>query len=64
MKLSPSQQKALAALSDVEWKSAYDIQVSISTLDSLVKKKLATRKIEQGHMFSPRTAIMFRRRMM
>lgn len=61
--LSGPQRAALFALDDV-WSSAYDLQLSMQTLDALVKRGLAERRNEAalGAMFSPRTVIQYRRR--
>lgn len=60
-KLSPAQERALAKLSD-KWQSAYTLQESMNTLDALVRRGLAARNYGGvGSLFSPRTAIHYRR---
>jgi hypothetical protein len=60
-RLSKAQERALAKLAQ-EWQSAYDLQESITTLDALVGKGFAARKVNTlGSMFSPRTSCLYRR---
>ena len=60
MKLTPSQQKALDKLHDGKWHSAYELQVSLNTLQALVNKNMAESRHELGSYYSPRTDIRFR----
>ena len=60
-KLSETQLKAMGKLHKVAFLSAYELQVGINTLDALVSRGLAERKLEKhGYMFSPRTATCYR----
>lgn len=53
--LSKSQVLAVEKLSKDEYKTAYDVGCSLSTLNALVKKGLADKKTDNiGYMFSPR----------
>ncbi len=61
MKLTPAQEKALAALT-AEWRSAYDLRLSRGTLDALVRKKLADKKHSVGSWTFPRVGIEYRKR--
>ena len=61
MKLSVPQQKALNKLTN-EWQSPYDLHVGLNVLDALVNRGLAERKRELGYLFSPRTNILFRKK--
>ncbi len=60
MKLTPTQLSAYTKLSPMVWKSAYDLRVSLATLDALVRKGWAESKVTTGYMFSPRTNIYYR----
>ena len=61
LELSKSQERALIKLvNSGQWESAYSLQESLTTLDSLVHKKLAKRNIGLGAGFSPRTSISFK----
>lgn len=52
MKLSPSQKRAFEKLNQSDrWKSAYDLNESLTTLNSLVRLKLAKRKFMFGYLF-------------
>jgi hypothetical protein len=55
MKLSPAQERALGKLTG-EWRSAWSLRESMSTLDSLVSKGLA------HHKGTPHHDIHYRRR--
>jgi len=59
-KLTKAQQDALSRLSDTEWRSAYDLQCSLSTLNALVSKGEAIKRHNLGSSFSPRTCIEFK----
>lgn len=59
-KLTSAQQVAYERLSTTEWKSAYDLQSSIVTLNCLVMKGYAESKSGLGSMVFPRTSIEFR----
>ena len=59
VKLSSVQKRTLRKLTN-KWQSPYELSESIGTLDSLVSKHLAIRKYEQGYLFFPRSAIMYR----
>lgn len=59
--LTPTQKKALAALT-AEWQSAYDLKCSRSTLDALVRKKLADSRHCLGAVAFPRAGIEYRKR--
>ena len=60
--LSPAQQKALDALvRHGGWVDAYTLQVSRNTLDALVKRELAQRRIKRlGYQFDPRGSTLYR----
>jgi hypothetical protein len=60
MKLSSAQSKALEKFQDGEWKTAYDTQSRITTLDALSDKGLLERECRLGYIFSPRTSIFYR----
>lgn len=57
--MTKTQTKALKKLNN-NWQSAYELQESLSTLNSLVRIKKAKSKSEIGSAFSPRTAIKFK----
>jgi len=63
MKLSATQERALAKFEDGSIKSAYTAQESIATLQALVKKGLLrdVTKPGPGGMFSPTTHYHFRK---
>lgn len=54
MKLTYVQQTVLNRLSKTEGKSAYDLDVRLSTLDALVDKGKATRTNPTGANYTPR----------
>ena len=56
-----NQLETLAVMVKGKWYSAYDLQVRISTLESLNKKGLVQRKSDLGAIFSPATGIKFRK---
>lgn len=58
-KLSPAQQLALLK-STSRWQSAYDIKVSLATLEALKKKGLLDEKVTLGYMAFPRNAIYYK----
>lgn len=60
MKLTLTQLSAHLKLSPMFWKTAYDLQVSLATLNALVRKGWAESKVTNGYMFSPRTCIYYR----
>ena len=61
MKLSKAQERALAKATR-EWKSAYELQESISTLNALVSKgMLQKRRTDLGSMYAPRNANEYRK---
>lgn len=60
MNLSKTQQRALKKLTD-KWQNAYQLQESLSTLNSLVIKKLAEKKSSLGCYFMPRINNKFRK---
>lgn len=62
MKLSTTQLAAYTKLSPMVWKTAYDIQVSMATLDALVRKGWAESKGHGslGSSYSPRTTVYYR----
>ena len=60
-KLSKPQERTFKKLIKVgDWQTAYSLQESRNTLDSLVEKGLVTRKRELGSLFDPRTAIYYK----
>lgn len=59
MKLTLAQEKALAELTH-EWQSPYQLHARLSTLDALVARGLAVRRLEMGWRFFPRTNIFFK----
>jgi hypothetical protein len=63
MKLTNAQERARMKLEIYrnEWKSAYDLQESIPTLEGLVSHKVAVSKHDDlGSLFSPRTSIYYK----
>ena len=60
--LSQAQSRALAKLADA-WQDAYTLQETLPTLDRLVHLGLAEKRgaSDLGALFSPRTAIHYRR---
>ena len=62
MKLTQNQIIAYTELPRVMWSSAYELGLSRSTLDALVRKGLAESKGagSPGSVFSPRTTILYR----
>ena len=61
-KLSKTQQKALVGMHIGIWYSAYDLQVSIATLNALHRMNLVERRSDIGVFYSPRTAVEFKRK--
>lgn len=59
-RLSKAQCRALDKLDVEEWKSAYELNESISTLDALVRRNFAEKKTEPGYMFSRRVHTLYR----
>ena len=60
-KLSKAQEAALEKLSETEWKSAYDVDCSLATLNALVTKGYARSKHTVGSMAFPRNSILFKK---
>ena len=60
-KLSPAQERAMAFLAS-EWRGSYDLGIGLNTLDALVRKGLADRKVLVGSSFLPHHRIKYRRR--
>ena len=60
MKLSETQLRAMGKLHKVAFLSAYELQESLSTLDSLVSRGLAVRHLERGAVAFPRTGTCYR----
>lgn len=61
-KLPKTQQKALAGMYVGIWYSAYELGVSIATLNALHRKNLVERRSDIGASFSPRTAVEYRKK--
>lgn len=63
MKLSPTQERALAKFEDGEVRSAYRAQESLATLNALEKKRLLIDVTPPGlgSMFSPSTYYQFKK---
>lgn len=59
MKLTPKQEEALKKLTN-EWQSAYSLQISMGTLNALVRRGLAQISYERGHMFFPQNHTMYK----
>jgi len=59
-KLSKNQQRVLNKLTD-KWQSAYELQESRKTLDSLANQGLIQKWRDNGYLFCPRIAIKYRR---
>ena len=59
-KLTPTMKATLDSLDVAVWRSPYDLQVSIGTLDALVVRKLAEVKAGLGSIASPRTSVKYR----
>ena len=62
-KLSPKQIETFRKMQWDKWYSAYDLQVSIATLNALCNMKVVQSKRYQGSYFFPRTNIFFKRTM-
>lgn len=63
MKLTPTQERALAKLSESEGKCAYDLGETLGTLNSLCLKGLAfAHRSGLGACYSPRVGVMFYRK--
>ena len=61
MKLTPNQQNALDKLQDGKWHSAYELQVSLNTMQALESRNLVeVFRHRLGSYYSPRTSIEFR----
>jgi len=63
MKLSIAQKRALEKLSETTWKSAYELQESMATLNALYNKGLVKRRNEGvvGSFWTPSTTIEYRK---
>lgn len=61
MKLTNTQEIVLNKLDD-KWRSAYDLQCSLATLNKLVKLGLAETEKDLGSLFMPRVCKHFRKR--
>ncbi len=59
MKLSEAQERALGKLTG-QWQSAYELQLGLNTLDSLVRKNLVEINAGIGALWFPRTEISYR----
>jgi len=59
--MTPTQSRTAAKLTD-EWQCAYSLKESLSTLRALVRLGVAESRSGPGAIFSPRTAIEFRKR--
>lgn len=57
-----AQQRALFKLTD-QWRSAYDMQERLTTLNALVRRGVADRRYLAGSMFFPRIQIEFKARL-
>ena len=61
MILSRIQNRALNKLiNSGEWLSAYKLQESMATLNSLVKKGLVIKRMGPGSFWSPRTGVEYK----
>lgn len=62
-KLSQKQEEAMAimTLMTKNWRSSYELGISLNTLQALEKRGLIRSKHNLGSMFSPRTAILWRK---
>lgn len=58
---TPTQLEALKVLRLGVWQSAYELQVSIATLNALERKGFVENMRTSGAMFSPRTNILWRK---
>lgn len=58
--LSAAQKRVLNLFFDNEWKCAFSLGASLTTLNALTHNGYLQRRAEVGHMFSPRTNILFR----
>ena len=58
-KLSAAMERALGKLTS-QWRSSYSLHESRGTLDALVNRGIAERKLEQGYMFFPTISIKYR----
>lgn len=59
MKLSKSQEAALEKMELNKWYCAWDLKVSLATLEALERKGMVKKKQELGSMFYPRLHIKF-----
>jgi hypothetical protein len=62
MKITKAQQKALDKMTENKWQSAYELQVSLSTLYALVSKGFVTSYCGDGSFSFPRIAIKFKKK--
>lgn len=60
MKLSPKQMKVYLKM-DYTWKSAYELQARLDTLDAIVRKGYAESRATIGHVAFPHNCIYFKR---
>lgn len=61
-KLSKAQKVVLNKMNSGQWYTAYDLNCSLTTLESLANRKILEMKSGLGSMFSPRTEIYFRKK--
>lgn len=58
---SKNQLDALQVMVTGKWYSAYELQISLATLESLFKKGFLKKQVELGAIHSPRTSIKFKK---
>ena len=58
-KISKTQQEVLDKMEIGVWTCAYDLQCKRSTLEALVSRRVARKRVELGAMFSPRVSIEY-----
>lgn len=61
-KLSKIQSETLARMKYNIWYCAYEMGVSMATLNALYRLNLLDRRSEAGAFYSPRTSVEFRRK--
>ncbi len=59
MKLSKTMERAYRKLNN-DWASAYNLEERISTLDALLARGLAEKKVEPGYLFCPAVHTKYR----
>lgn len=59
--MSETQKRALKKLND-KWQCPYSLQEIIPTLDCLVGKGLAERRITHGYLAMPRTSTFYKKK--